>query len=193
MVNQVSSADKGLRTNEIDCTHFAHKNCLRQLEKESNQPTVPSPTMFISKADFDLWAVKCFTNQYLSFCFEKPSKLSERHFRSLFLYSSEEVAALWATLYKRSDFPLTRPEELLWALYYLKVYPTWDQMAMTTGKSEKTLRKWVGIAVDYLAGIDDFVSIHTRVPRTTVCTLVQSLCSSIDLPLTNSLDQLLVD
>ena len=30
-------------------------------------------------------------------------------------------------------------------------------MAMTTGKTEKTLRKWVGIGVDYIASIDNWV------------------------------------
>jgi hypothetical protein len=55
------------------------------------------------------------------------------------------------------SMPFQRPEYLLWALYYMKVYPTWDQMAMTTGVSEKTLRKWVGIVVDYLSRIEDWV------------------------------------
>jgi hypothetical protein len=112
--------------------------------------------MFVSQACFDLWAVKSFTSRELNF--EEPSRLSTRHFKAMFLYTSREVAALWATLDKRHDFPLKRPDQLLWGLYYLKVYPTWDQMAVTTGISEKTLRKWVGIAVDYLAGIDQWVS-----------------------------------
>jgi hypothetical protein len=113
--------------------------------------------MFVSQACFDLWAVKGFTNRELSFCFEKPSRLSKRHFKSLFLYSSREVAALWATLDKRHDFRLKHPEQLLWGLYYLKVYSTWDQMAVTTGTSEKTLRKWVGDCIDYIASIDEWV------------------------------------
>jgi hypothetical protein len=53
--------------------------------------------------------------------------------------------------------PFNQPEQLLWTLYYLKVYPTWDQMAMTTGITEKTLRKWVGVVVDYLASIENWV------------------------------------
>lgn len=113
--------------------------------------------MFVSRACFDLWAVRCFTNQELRFCYENPSRLGARHFRSLFLYNNKEVTALWRSLDIRPDFPFTRPEQLLWTLYYLKVYPTWDAMALVTGTTEKTLRKWVGIGVDYLAGIKDWV------------------------------------
>jgi DDE superfamily endonuclease len=118
--------------------------------------------MFVSKACFDLWAVRCFTNQELRFCYENPSKLSTRHFKSLFLYSSAEVTALWRSLEMKPDFPLPRPEHLLWTLYYLKVYPTWDNFAMITGTTEKTLRKWVDIGVQYLAGIKDWVRTTLR-------------------------------
>jgi hypothetical protein len=37
------------------------------------------------------------------------------------------------------------------------VYPTWDQMTLTTGITEKTLRKWVGTVVDYISEVDDLV------------------------------------
>jgi hypothetical protein len=113
--------------------------------------------MFVSVACFNLWAIKCFTNAEIGEVMEAGSRLSNRHFKALFLYTDREVAALWATLDRRRDFPIKRPDQLLWALYYLKVYPTWDQMAIITGTSEKTLRKWVGTCVDYLASIDDWV------------------------------------
>ena len=86
---------------------------------------------------FNLFAVKYFTNREISFSFEKPSCLSNRKFKSLFLLSVHDVAALWRTLDEKK-LPFNCPEHLLWALYYMKVYPTWDQMAMTTGVSEKT-------------------------------------------------------
>ena len=114
--------------------------------------------MFVSAGCFNLYAVKYFTNKDISWAMEKPSRLSARKFKSLFLLNVKEVAALWDNLDKRrGTLPFNRPEQLLWALYYLKVYPTWDQMAMTTGITEKTLRKWVGVVVDYLANIDDWV------------------------------------
>jgi hypothetical protein len=75
--------------------------------------------------------------------------------------SVNEVQKLWTECHEISGVrtPFDRPEYLLWALYYLKVYPTWDdQMAIATGVSEKTLRKWVGIVVDYLSTIDHWVS-----------------------------------
>jgi hypothetical protein len=124
--------------------------------------------MFVSAGCFNLYAVKYFTNKDISWAFDKPSQLSSRKFKSLFLYSVDEVEVLWDMLVNRNPrrhhevLPFNRPEQLLWALYYLKVYPTWDQMAMTTGITEKTLRKWVGIVVDYLAGFEGFV----RTPRT---------------------------
>ena len=117
--------------------------------------------MFVSAGCFNLYAVKYFTNQNISWAMEKPSQLSSRKFKSLLLYSVEEVTLLWDWLgRRRGTLPFNRPEQLLWGLYYLKVYPTWDQMALTTGVTEKTLRKWVGVVVDYLAGIDNWVSTY---------------------------------
>jgi hypothetical protein len=120
--------------------------------------------MFMSAQCFDLWALKCFTNKDLSDILEKPSRLCNRHFKSILLYNVNEVTKLWNELSRRGDVPFDRPEHLLWTLYYLKVYPTWDQMAITTGITEKTLRKWVGIVVDYLAEIDDWVRTSTATP-----------------------------
>jgi hypothetical protein len=115
--------------------------------------------MFVSAGCFNLYAVKYFTNPNISWALDKPSQLSGRKFKSLFLYSVDEVALLWEFLEKtrRATMPFNRPEQLLWALYYLKVYPTWDQMALTTGITEKTLRKWVGVVVKYFAEIDNWV------------------------------------
>ena len=103
-----------------------------------------------------MFAVKYFTNSELSWAFEKPSRLSSCKFKSLFLLSVGDVAALWKRL-DAEPLPFHQPEHLLWALYYMKAYPTWDQMAMTTGMTEKTLRKWVGIVIEYLANIDYLV------------------------------------
>jgi hypothetical protein len=113
--------------------------------------------MFVSKGIFHIYSVKYFTKKHVSY--EKPLKLSPRKFKSLFLYNINEVVALWDYLQRRQgrNLKFNRPEVLLWALYYLKVYPTWDQMALTTGITEKTLRKWVGIVVDYISEVDDLV------------------------------------
>jgi hypothetical protein len=118
--------------------------------------------MFVSQGCFDLYAVRFFTNQDISWAFNKPSKLSERKFKSLFLFSVEEVTELWEYFehlrnIKDNPPPFNRPEQLLFALYYLKVYPTWDQMTMTTGITEKTLRKWVAMVVEYLSSIEIWV------------------------------------
>jgi hypothetical protein len=113
--------------------------------------------MFVSKGCFNLYAVRYFTNKEINW--EKPTKLSTRKFKSLFLYRVEEVVALWNYLQTRQgkNLVFNRPEMLLWTLYYLKVYPTWDQMTLTTGITEKTLHKWVGTVVDYISEVDDLV------------------------------------
>ena len=116
--------------------------------------------MYVAAGCFDLYAVKFFTNKNISWSFEKPSRLSDRKFKSLFLFSVDEVAALWEFLddtYKHGTRPFNRPEHLLFALYYLKCYPTRDQMSNTTGLTEKTLRKWVSIVVKFLSEIDNWV------------------------------------
>jgi hypothetical protein len=111
---------------------------------------------YIAAGVFELFAVKYFTNREISWAFDKPSRLSNHKFKSLFLYNVRDVRALWAKL-DEGDMPFNHPEHLLWTLYYLKVYPTWDQMAMTTSISEKTLRKWIGIVINHLGAIDDLV------------------------------------
>jgi hypothetical protein len=115
--------------------------------------------MFVSPGCFNLYAVQYFTNKDIAWALQQPSQLSSRKFKSLFLYNVNEVVELWEFLQLRQgkNIVFNRPEVLLWALYYLKVYPTWDQMAMTTGITEKTLRKWVGMVVEYLAEIDVLV------------------------------------
>jgi hypothetical protein len=117
---------------------------------------------FVSQGCFNLYAVRFFTNQQISWAMDKPSQLSERKFKSLFLLSVEEVTELWEYYehlrsIKENPPPFHRPEQLLFALYYLKVYPTWDQMCLTTGITEKTLRKWVGTVVEYLSNIETWV------------------------------------
>ena len=117
---------------------------------------------FIAVGTFDLFAVRYFTNKDVSYCFERPSRLSARHFKALFHYSSTEIQTLWNELNERARelkgaLPF-KPEHLLFGMYYLKVYPTWDLMAMTTGITEKTLRKWVGMVINHLAEIDNLVS-----------------------------------
>jgi hypothetical protein len=116
--------------------------------------------------DLSFFFVKCFTNRDLSNCLEMPSLLFERHFKSLFLYMITEVTAHWASLDMRPGFP----GATLWTLYYMKVYPTWDQMAVITGTTEKTLCKWVIQGADYLDSIHDWVSAACSVLCVIPCT-----------------------
>jgi hypothetical protein len=118
-------------------------------------------TMFVSEGCFNLYAVQYFTNKDISWALQQPSQFCPRKFKSLFLYTVNEVVELWEYLQQRQrakkNIVFNRPEVLLWTLYYLKVYPTWDQMALTTGITEKTLRKWIALVVTYISEIDDLV------------------------------------
>jgi hypothetical protein len=145
----------------IDCqvqTYLSHKIILRTIENR----LAYTNNMFVSKGCFNLYAVQYFTNKDIAWALEQPSQLDSRKFKSLFLYNVSEVVMLWDYLQRRQgkNIVFNRPEVLLWALYYLKVYPTWDQMALTTGITEKTLRKWIALVVNYISEIDDLV--HTR-------------------------------
>jgi hypothetical protein len=116
-------------------------------------------------------AIRYFTNHEISWAMDLGSQLSDRKFKSLFLYDVGQVSALWSITQRRmqnkGNIAFTCPEVMLWALYYLKVYPTWDQMALTTGVlTEKTLRKWIAIVIEYLSEIDSWVRTTVHVKMT---------------------------
>jgi hypothetical protein len=155
---------------------LAHKKTSVQTKTPSLFENSDNVTMsYISTASFNLWAIKLFTNQEISWALDPPSQLSLHRFRSLFLLTPKECEVLWTNVYNRErlngGMPFNRPEHLLWTLYYLKVYPTWDQMATLTGASEKTLHKWITFVVEYLAGIKDWVREYIQYKS-----FVQRLC-----------------
>jgi hypothetical protein len=80
---------------------FAHKNHLAKLEN----PTVLQQhlKMFVSAVCFNRYAMKYFTNKDISWAFDKPSRLSSRKFKSLFLYNVKEVVRLWDNLFQHRD------------------------------------------------------------------------------------------
>lgn len=52
-----------------------------------------------------------------------------------------------------------KPKHLLWGLFFLKTYTTFDVIACRVGADEKTVRKWVWYAVRVVADlVDDVVS-----------------------------------
>ena len=70
---------------------------------------------------------------------------SIRGFKSLFGVSLETVNALWNLISGRHE-----PMHLLWALYFLKVYPTDDVFQAQFKTSKRTLRKHVKNVLVYL-------------------------------------------
>jgi hypothetical protein len=50
-----------------------------------------------------------------------------------------------------------KPKHLLWALHFMKCYPTEKQMSSAVKEDDKTLRKWVQIFIKALAGLNSKV------------------------------------
>lgn len=75
------------------------------------------------------------------------------------LSSSDETFVADVTTFDQTNWkfdrkkPAYKPKHLLWALHFMKCYPTENQMASTVNEDEKTLRKWVWIFIDALAGL----------------------------------------
>ena len=83
---------------------------------------------------------------------ENDSKRRCRQFKSLFGTSPDYVEIIWSTLMikrviRRADNPT--PRHLLWALFFLKTYPTNEHLrTMARERDHKTLRKliWTYVA-----------------------------------------------
>ena len=46
-----------------------------------------------------------------------------------------------------------RPVHLLWALYFLRCYPTEEQLEATVHRSPKTVRKWIWLALNRIQSL----------------------------------------
>ena len=66
-----------------------------------------------------------------------------RRFKAHFGIEPTIVAAIWIMILPYVDQYNIQPVYLLWALYYMKTYSTWDIMAAKLHKSEKSIRKWI--------------------------------------------------
>lgn len=75
---------------------------------------------------------------------------SERRVRSLFGVSTSVMTHVWRMIRLSVDRSL-RAQHLLWALYFLKVYPTETAAAAVLHVDEKTFRKYLWPMVYELA------------------------------------------
>lgn len=87
-----------------------------------------------------------------------------RRFVALFGVEPYVCALVWHELVASSWTAFTRcpkPEHLLWALLFLKCYPTEELLATQVGAvDEKTIRKWVWFYVEGIANLaTKFVSL----------------------------------
>ena len=93
-------------------------------------------------------------------------KMEDRHFREFFGTSISMVMMVWDLLVDHSLLPEKGlPKHLLWALYFLKVYPKQSPGCSVVGASAgavdpKTFRKWVWAFIVAIAElVDEVVSI----------------------------------
>ena len=76
---------------------------------------------------------------------------SNRKFKAHFGVTPEVCAEVWYSIKKPTN---ARPKHLLWALLFLKLYETEDVLiAKLQVKSRETLRKWVWVMVQAIAGL----------------------------------------
>ncbi len=80
-----------------------------------------------------------------------------RIFRSHYGCSPTVVMKCWDLMQTHKILPDEKglkPIHLLWALLFLKVYPTGTPLATMTKASEKTTRKWVWAMVESIAALE---------------------------------------
>jgi hypothetical protein len=78
-----------------------------------------------------------------------------RSFRSLFGCNQTHVKHLWNTIDTEiKELPFTHIGWLMTALYFLRCYPTFDELAVIVGKNTVTIRKHVWEFIDHLASLE---------------------------------------
>ena len=90
-------------------------------------------------------------------------KMEDRHFREFFGTSIGPVMMVWGLLDHHSLLPEKGlPKHMLWALYFLKVYPKQGPGCSVVGASAgavdpKTFRKWVWAFIVAIAELEEVV------------------------------------
>ena len=94
---------------------------------------------------------------------ERAPKSEDRKFRALFGCSPAVVLALWELLESSDLVPAGgRLLHLLWALLFVKVYPTEETLVTLCGHpggnpERKTLRKWILLFMEAISYLTDQV------------------------------------
>jgi hypothetical protein len=89
---------------------------------------------------------------------ESAPATEDRHFRALFGCPVDVALHLWLMLVDHDLVPSgATMKHFLWALLFLKVYPTDLPMCRMTKADPKTTRKWVDIILDSIACLEPIV------------------------------------
>ena len=86
---------------------------------------------------------RCFTSELKSF-------------RSLFFIAPSNCSLLWAKIKQQNLAPRAKPEHLLWALLWLKLYATDEVLAGILGVDEDTFRERTFEMVRAIQGLKPF-------------------------------------
>ena len=88
--------------------------------------------------------------QQLSGCSSSSATVRSRNFRSLYGVCSSIVSHLWVLLIPKLE-PNTEPRYLLWALFFLKQYPSGNVMNVFSDSDSKTTRMWTRKIISSIA------------------------------------------
>jgi hypothetical protein len=90
---------------------------------------------------------------------EKIGKLSDRQWQAMFGISVAVINFIWLQL---AVTDVVEPIHLLWAIYYLRQYPTWDVMGAMWRVHPVTLQKAVWPVINSLAASLNFIEWSSR-------------------------------
>lgn len=96
----------------------------------------------------DIPTIKSLGNKYLH-----NKEYNPRAWMAKYGASPETCLILWSFISISPFGHLVQPIHLLWLLYWLKVYPTWDEFSSTIGVDRKAARQkvYLTLSVAYKA------------------------------------------
>jgi hypothetical protein len=115
----------------------------------------------LSAQDFFEIGMKQILNQQVG-----AHESSRRKFVSTFGTDPIVVAVLWKLLSAQTPYIQgCKPQHLLWALMFMKLYSKETVLAVLSGSSEKTLRKWVWYFLRQISSlvphvVSEFETVH---------------------------------
>jgi hypothetical protein len=106
--------------------------------------------------------------------------MEDNQFRSFFSTQMEIINIVWNMLEEGSLRPKkSKPKHLLWALYFLKIYPREGPRRFTVGGSKvainpKTMRKWVWLILERIAKLA--ITWYVFMPHCILSAIVSPRC-----------------